>query len=259
MKYIKDQAHGMVAAASSSHKEQERICRRFWTALILADVLQETEINELRCKYGIQRATTENLQESISRYAGMLAAFCERLGWHDLEMLIAKFQARTMTGARPEILPLVEIRYVQTYTARLLYRAGIKTPEALAALGDVDRVAHILAAGRRGGGKTGAEQRIYQRQARNILNSARDLLAQKAKRLRAEASAALLIVQQGFEGRVGNNEAIDTISDEPQRIHGSSKNDQVAAIPHHVDNQPLPAPPSRSQTRCAPAPQNRTP
>ena len=32
------------------------------------------------------------LQEKAARFASMAAAFCERLGWYDLEALIAKFQ-----------------------------------------------------------------------------------------------------------------------------------------------------------------------
>lgn len=32
------------------------------------------------------------LQERAGKFAGILAAFCERLSWRDLEALIAKFQ-----------------------------------------------------------------------------------------------------------------------------------------------------------------------
>ncbi len=131
----------------------------------------------------------------------MTAAFCERLGWYDLEALIAKFQvdwleslfsvgcsnwlflacmcsprqdrpvccrvrrlgvrctakhdhlkhghlpnihtstpqSRVLHGVRPEILALSEIPFVKAYTARLLYRAGLRcaTRVVLTVLGSV--------------------------------------------------------------------------------------------------------------------------
>lgn len=33
-----------------------------------------------------------HMQDKAARHASMTAAFCERLGWYDLEALIAKFQ-----------------------------------------------------------------------------------------------------------------------------------------------------------------------
>lgn len=38
------------------------------------------------------------VQEHAARFASMVAAFCERLGWYDLEALIAKFQAGAGLG-----------------------------------------------------------------------------------------------------------------------------------------------------------------
>ena len=43
-------------------------------------------------------------------------------------------QSRVLHGVRPEILALSEIPYVRAYTARLLYKAGFRTPEAVAAV-----------------------------------------------------------------------------------------------------------------------------
>ena len=52
----------------------------------------QMEVEEVAVKYGLNRAALQGLQESAGRFAGMAAAFCQRLGWHDLELLIAKFQ-----------------------------------------------------------------------------------------------------------------------------------------------------------------------
>lgn len=45
-------------------------------------------------RYGVKRFVTQQLQEQAGKHAGMMAAFCERMGWRNLEMLIAAFQAR---------------------------------------------------------------------------------------------------------------------------------------------------------------------
>ncbi len=50
-------------------------------------------------RYGVKRFVTQQLQEQAGKHAGMMAAFCERMGWRNLEMLIAAFQA----GAPPVV------------------------------------------------------------------------------------------------------------------------------------------------------------
>jgi hypothetical protein len=48
-------------------------------------------------KYGFDkkgRGAVERLQESAAKFAAMVAAFCERLGWSDLEFLITRFHSR---------------------------------------------------------------------------------------------------------------------------------------------------------------------
>ena len=46
--------------------------------------------------FKVQAEKIAGLQDRAGKFAGMLAAFCERLGWRDLEALIAKFQADSM-------------------------------------------------------------------------------------------------------------------------------------------------------------------
>lgn len=55
----------------------------------------------------------QGLQERAGRFAGMVTAFCERLGWHDLEGLVSKFQNRVSFGVRSEIVELTEIPFVK--------------------------------------------------------------------------------------------------------------------------------------------------
>ena len=49
-------------------------------------------VEECAKNYGVEATQIGGLQDRGGRFAGMLAAFCERLGYRDLEALIAKFQ-----------------------------------------------------------------------------------------------------------------------------------------------------------------------
>lgn len=53
-------------------------------------------------------------------------------------------------GVRPEILALSEIPGVKAYTARQLYRAGLRTPEAVAAADGPAALCAILLQGSSG-------------------------------------------------------------------------------------------------------------
>jgi DNA polymerase theta len=53
------------------------------------------------------------LQENAGRFASMVSAFCQRLGWNDLEGLVSKFQNRVSFGVRAEIAELTSIPFVK--------------------------------------------------------------------------------------------------------------------------------------------------
>lgn len=63
--------------------------------------------------FKVARGMVQSLQENTGRFASMIAVFCERLGWHDLESLFAKFQNRVSFGVRAEIAELTTIPYVK--------------------------------------------------------------------------------------------------------------------------------------------------
>ena len=63
--------------------------------------------------FKVARGMVQALQENAGRFASMVAVFCERLGWHDLEGLVAKFQNRVSFGVRAEIVELTTIPYVK--------------------------------------------------------------------------------------------------------------------------------------------------
>lgn len=63
--------------------------------------------------FKVARGMVQALQENAGRFASMVSVFCERLGWHDLEGLVAKFQNRVSFGVRGEIVELTTIPYVK--------------------------------------------------------------------------------------------------------------------------------------------------
>ena len=63
--------------------------------------------------FKVPRGTVQGLQDSAGRFAGMVGAFCERLGWSDMEGLFSKFQKRVTFGIKSEIVDLTEIPFVK--------------------------------------------------------------------------------------------------------------------------------------------------
>ncbi|KAL6774134.1 POLQ1 [Auxenochlorella protothecoides x Auxenochlorella symbiontica] len=177
---IMARAHGYHQRSSGKPEEMtdsERVGRRFWAALILRDVLAEVDLQEISRKFGAAQGAIQGLQERSSRFASMLAAFCERLQWQDLEMLVSKFQARVLQGVRPELLALTEIPFVRNYTARKLYSAGLRSPDSIAALEDETLLIEILARG-----STGSASALQsKRAAREILLGARNIVSAKRR------------------------------------------------------------------------------
>jgi len=75
--------------------------------------LQEVPLTDVCEAFKVPRGMVQALQENAGRFASMVSAFCERLGWHDLEGLVSKFQNRVSFGVRAEIAELTSIPFVK--------------------------------------------------------------------------------------------------------------------------------------------------
>jgi DNA polymerase theta len=76
--------------------------RRYFSSLILCDLVNETPVWKVSksriygtswlniLEYGIVRGSLQSLQTLASSFAGMISAFCSRLGWNDMEVLVAQ-------------------------------------------------------------------------------------------------------------------------------------------------------------------------
>lgn len=108
------------------------IHRRFYSALILNDLVHEMPLAEVAKRYHVNRGTLQAIQSAASTFAGMVTAFCSKLQWKNLELLIKQFEARLGFGVEIELVELASLHYVKGFRARALFNAGIKTVEQLA-------------------------------------------------------------------------------------------------------------------------------
>lgn len=79
----------------------------------LNSAMKEAPVGEVCEAFRVAKGMVQALQENAGRFASMVSVFCERLGWHDLEGLVAKFQNRVSFGVRAEIVELTTIPYVK--------------------------------------------------------------------------------------------------------------------------------------------------
>ncbi|WIA12996.1 hypothetical protein OEZ85_006607 [Tetradesmus obliquus] len=172
--------------------EADRVARRFYAALVLAELMRsEEEPRQVAAAFKLPQGQVEAMQDKAGHFAHTVAAFCERHAWHDMEALVARFQGRVSNGVRAELVALTEIPYVKGARARLLYKAGLRTPEAVAG-SDVNRILEVLLTAQPRGGQNQEQQRkVEKRTARLILAGAKDLVSAKAREL-AEQQEALL-------------------------------------------------------------------
>ncbi|XP_066555489.1 DNA polymerase theta [Amia ocellicauda] len=123
---------GKIIAKNERQHRQMAIHKRFFTSLVLLDLISEVPLEAVAKKYGCSRGQLQSLQQSASTYAGMITVFCNRLGWHNMELLLSQFQSRLSFGIQRELCDLVRISLLNAQRARALYNAGFITVSELA-------------------------------------------------------------------------------------------------------------------------------
>ncbi|KAJ4950046.1 hypothetical protein NE237_026878 [Protea cynaroides] len=180
---------GLIANNNSmlSDEQKLRVCKRFNVALILSRLVQEAPVADVCEAFKVARGMVQALQENAGRFASMVSSFCERLGWHDLEGLVAKFQNRISFGVRAEIVELTTIPYVKGSRARALYKAGLRTLQAIAEA-SLPELAKALFESSTWAAE--AQRRVQLGVARKIKNGARKIVLEKAEEARITAFSA---------------------------------------------------------------------
>ncbi|XP_044464498.1 helicase and polymerase-containing protein TEBICHI isoform X2 [Mangifera indica] len=184
-----DYKHGITNSSMLSEEQTIRVCKRFYVALILSRLVQETPVLEVCEAFKVARGMVQALQENAGRFASMVSVFCERLGWHDLEGLVAKFQNRVSFGVRAEVVELTMIPYVKGSRARALYKAGLRTPLAIAEA-TVPEIVKALFESSSWVAQGSAQRHIQLGVAKKIKNGARKIVLEKAEEARIAAFSA---------------------------------------------------------------------
>ncbi|XP_006884376.1 PREDICTED: DNA polymerase theta [Elephantulus edwardii] len=123
---------GKVVARTERQHRQMAIHKRFFTSLVLLDLISEVPLKEINQKYGCNRGQVQSLQQSAAVYAGMITVFSNRLGWHNMELLLAQFQKRLTFGIQRELCDLIRVSLLNAQRARCLYASGFLTVADLA-------------------------------------------------------------------------------------------------------------------------------
>ncbi|XP_055014299.1 LOW QUALITY PROTEIN: DNA polymerase theta [Boleophthalmus pectinirostris] len=123
---------GKLVAKTEKQRRQMAIHKRFFTTLVLHDLVNEVPLGTVASKYNCNRGQLQSLQQSASTYAGMVTVFCKRLGWHNLELLLSQYQTRLSFGVQRELVDLVRVSLLNATRARALYAQGLCTVAELA-------------------------------------------------------------------------------------------------------------------------------
>ncbi|XP_072116401.1 DNA polymerase theta [Mobula birostris] len=123
---------GKLIPKTGKQHRQMAIHKRFFTSLVLLDLINEVPLGIVAKKYHCSRGQLQSLQQSAASYAGMVTVFSNRLGWHNMEMLLSQFQSRLSFGVQRQLCDLVRISLLNAQRARALYNAGFSTISELA-------------------------------------------------------------------------------------------------------------------------------
>uniref|UniRef100_UPI003AAA2B9C DNA polymerase theta n=1 Tax=Centroberyx gerrardi TaxID=166262 RepID=UPI003AAA2B9C len=123
---------GKLVAKTEKQRRQMAIHKRFFTTLVLQDLVNEVPLGTVASKYNCSRGQLQSLQQSASTYAGMVTVFCKRLGWHAMELLLSQYQTRLSFGVQRELVDLVRVSLLNATRARALYAQGLCTVAELA-------------------------------------------------------------------------------------------------------------------------------
>ncbi|KAK1266849.1 hypothetical protein QJS04_geneDACA019368 [Acorus gramineus] len=151
---------------------------------------QEVPVIDVCEAFKVARGMIQALQENAGRFASMVSTFCERLGWQDLEGLVAKFRNRVSFGVRAEIAELTTIPYVKGSRARALYKAGLRTALSIAEA-SVSELAKALFEYSSWAAQEASSSRHMQLGiAKKIKNGARKIVLDQAEEARVAAFSA---------------------------------------------------------------------
>ncbi|KAI5688572.1 DEAD [Leishmania braziliensis] len=145
--FVDQQAMGLGGPLEATDEGRRRLftAKRFYVALMLADVLAEVPMATVEQRYDVSRGQLQNLMRSASMFSSSITSFCHAMEWFSLEAVLSSFVKRLGFGVKPDLLPLMEVRGMQPPRARALWNAGFKRLATIAAADAEDMVSKVKA------------------------------------------------------------------------------------------------------------------
>lgn len=123
-----------------------RIYRRFYAALQLRDLCNETPIHLVARKFEVPRGFVQTLAQICEGFAAGMIKFCDRMGWGMLKAALEHMIDRLKAGAKADLLDLAKIPFVKSRTARVFWENGYKGLRTMAEAEAKDLVPILLLA-----------------------------------------------------------------------------------------------------------------
>ncbi|XP_017142193.2 DNA polymerase theta isoform X1 [Drosophila miranda] len=112
--------------------KQMQIHKRFYTALALKELINETPINVVAHKFKCNRGVLQGLQQISSTFAGIVTAFCKSLKWSTIALIVEQFKDRLFFGIHIDLIDLMQLPDLSQKRARAIYDAGFTSVVELA-------------------------------------------------------------------------------------------------------------------------------
>ncbi|KAH8232595.1 hypothetical protein KR032_010136 [Drosophila birchii] len=104
--------------------KQMQVHKRFYTALALQELVNETPINVVVHKFKCHRGMLQSLQQMSSTFAGIVTAFCHSLQWSTLALIVSQFKDRLFFGIHRDLIDLMRLPDLSQKRARALFDGG---------------------------------------------------------------------------------------------------------------------------------------
>ncbi|GAB0089895.1 DNA polymerase theta [Sergentomyia squamirostris] len=220
-----------------------QIHKRFYTALALHELVNETPLLAVSQKYKCCRGLLQSLQQMAASFAAIVASFCIALNWQLLSMIVTQFRERLYFGIHRDLIDLMRIPSLNAGRARALYTAGIENVVTVART-ETSHIAKILydcasfdMEGQRDGE---ADHEVRERNLlrKLYLTGKKDLTVEEAAKL--IKSEARKFVEEEMGGTVNwNDEKQETIQETDRnsfvRLNSSVDEIPCSQSPGHAD------------------------
>ncbi|KAI5852311.1 P-loop containing nucleoside triphosphate hydrolase protein [Tricharina praecox] len=153
---------------------KERVYRRFYTSLMLRQLINETPIHHVARHFAVPRGFVQSLATTCRGFATTSAAYCKAMGWTGLAVLLEHYSWRLDLGVKDDLVDLARLPFVKSRTARVFYEAGLRTMENVADA-KVEVLVNVLAKAMPGANRGRVREKCEER-AKIVAAAARRIL-----------------------------------------------------------------------------------